>query len=155
MEKRKVPKTPKKKTLSKESIFKVYVLWKSLPPIFHDRGEGGLDVLQVKDEIVRELALIKNQTEFATKFKVGMDTLSDWNKRIESDSLLFDETKKWVNSILGSVAAAVYRKVLIEGDAARATYLTKLAGQNIDKVVVVDERIEETLRIMREFAKEK
>ena len=157
-----VKNTPKKRhsvkrkfSVYKDKIFKLYVTWLSLPPIFTEKGEQGINALQIKDPTIRELALLKTQGDFAKKFKVDQGTLSSWNRKIEDDDMLFAQTVKWVDKLLGNVVAAVYRRCLIEGDAQRATFLAKFAKRYVEKTEIIDPEIAKQTELLKKIANKK
>jgi hypothetical protein len=80
------------KTFKKEGIFNLYVMWKALPFAMKGANKQTLDKLQVPadDELLRELAGIKTQQQFAKHFGLGPDTLTRWNKSIEDRDALRD-----------------------------------------------------------------
>ena len=114
-----MPKNAKKITY-KEQEFEMYVLWKSLPAILRGQEPRIYEQLKITDELVLQLLEIKNQTQFAKKFDVkDLATLTDWNKKIEEHDLLKNKRKEWAKRLTSNIVLALYKKALIEGDAAR------------------------------------
>jgi len=108
------------KKIYKAKDFEIYCLWKAIPSLWLGRGDKEMDAWGVKDEILRELASIKTQTEFAHKFGIkDVSTLTDWNRRIEKGNLQIDYIKKWGKKLTHNLIHALYRNALLEGDAAR------------------------------------
>lgn len=100
--------------------FETYILWRSLPSILRGLSIEKLQEFGMKDEIVLELLSVKNQVAFAEKYGIGdLGTLTDWNKRIDSDDLLKNSWKWWCKKLTANVMSGFYRKAVAEGDAAR------------------------------------
>ncbi len=131
----------------KKKIYDLYILWLALPPMFSEKGEIGFDALGIKDDFVRELCYIKTKKAFAEKYGINKDTITAWDKRIDINEPLLVERRKWLSRVLGNVLGAVYRKVLIDGDASKAKFLAQYAGEfteefrGIDSDKVTDIRI--------------
>jgi len=140
-----------KERINKEQIFNVYLIWKSLPATWGREGERGLDLLGITDKSIRELLLIRTQTEFTQKFKVGIDCLTDWNKKIEDDESLYEERQRWGKNIMGNIIGSVYRKCLVEGDANRAKFLAQYFGEYIEKTEIRDPELAKQTEILRKI----
>lgn len=85
------PKTPKDKALSKPQIYKEFVIWMALP---------------------EPLRALKTQGEFAKKFGVSPDTLSDWKKRDGFWGEVEEEWRHWGKVKTSNVIARFYTKVM-------------------------------------------
>jgi len=91
---KKTPKTPKKKALTKPDVFREFVQWIS---VF---------------ELLREP---KTQGEFAKKFGVSPDTLSDWKKRDDFWAEVKKEWKKWGREKTSNVMGRFYKTIMEKG----------------------------------------
>lgn len=117
------PKKTKKKAApdnpKKEKEFKLYVLWKSLPPLLRNELEKKPDLWKQtgfgENPIIEELLKIKTQGEFAIKFEVSPDTVSDWNKTIMHRDLLGDY-RQWAKMLTSNLLMAMYHKGIKYGD---------------------------------------
>jgi hypothetical protein len=137
------PKNNETKPVRREQDFQTYVLWKSLPSILRGQPLAALQGLGISDELVQELLMIKNQTEFAEKFKIRNGTLTEWNKKIDENNLLADTRKFWAKKLTSNVLIALYRKAIQEADAGRVRLWYEIVeglGQqglvNIDKAII-------------------
>jgi len=93
----KTPKTPKKRALKRPDIYKEFVVWMSV-------FEG-----------IREP---KTQEEFAKKFGVSQDTLTDWKKRDDFWSAVETEWKKWGREKTTNIMNKLYTTIMQEGESA-------------------------------------
>ncbi|MDO8557041.1 MAG: hypothetical protein Q7R98_01070 [Candidatus Jorgensenbacteria bacterium] len=112
-----------------EKQFQLYCFWKSLPPTLKGRAANQFDVLGIEDETTRELLLIRTQAGFGKKYGVNKNTLTEWNAKIETDNIVIAKEKKWLKKLFSNVLVAVYRKALVEGDAARFKVLAQYIGE--------------------------
>ena len=116
--------------------FELYCTWKSLPSFFkyppmprkgkvRPTTEEFLDGLGIDDPITRELAEIKSQRQFAERYNVHPDTLSDWNKtNAVKDSL--EEIRRWSRQLSKNVILALYNKALKDGSSFEVSLFFKL-----------------------------
>lgn len=115
-----IDRAPAKPTKEKE--FKLYVLWKSLPPLLRNELEQKPALWQKTgfgdNPVIEELLKIKTQGEFAKKFSLSTDTLAVWNHTIESRDLLGDY-RKWAKHLTHNLLMAMYHKGIKYGDAHR------------------------------------
>ena len=82
------------KALSKPDVFREFVLWMALPASLKDKGTQG---------------------DFAKKFKVSENTLSDWKQRNDFWDSVGEEWKKWGKQKTTNVIAKFYNKIIREG----------------------------------------
>jgi len=108
----------KKRPVRKMQDFQTYVMWRSLPGILKGKSISEMNALGIDDPITVELLTLKNQTEFATKYKVAQETLSDWNKKIEEDNLIKDSIGFWLKKLTPNVMISIYRQIMKQGNAA-------------------------------------
>lgn len=121
----------------KETEFRLYVLWKNLP---REISQGMWEKLGVSDDEILKLAGIKSQRDFAARFDLSEDTLTDWNKairegNIDKDLLLLD-WRYWAKQSTNAVVASLLRNIIKQGDAARFTAWMKYVEQVDDKSTV-------------------
>jgi hypothetical protein len=96
----------------RQDLYDTYVLWKTLPLIFKRQGRQFVqDKLQIEDETILELCEISSQTEFAEKYKVHRDTLTDWNKLIKKRDE-FSNIRAWLQPMLKNVVLSAYNVAL-------------------------------------------
>ena len=117
----------------------MYCLWKSLPVFFRlpppDRithiapsSEEFLKRIGIVDENIYALSEIKSQGMFPEIYKIGPDTLSEWNKT-EGVILASQNMQSWAQQLSKNVIFAMYNKIMRTGDAAE----TKLWFQIIEQ----------------------
>lgn len=99
--------------------FALYKIWRGIPPLMRGQDPQLIARLGIDDQDIADLMEIKTQNEFSKRHDVDIGTLTDWNKRLDKDEDIQD-SKKWFRRLTRNVVSALYRKALIEGDAARA-----------------------------------
>lgn len=103
----------------REQDFEMYILWKSLPTILREKPADYIIKLGFTDPIVIELLNIRNQTEFAEKFKIKeLDTLTNWNKRDGLIERVREVRKDWARKLTGNVLTGLYKRAVSQGSAA-------------------------------------
>lgn len=146
---RKTPKKPAEKEL--------YWLWYSLSPILKLRSPGELDTLGIVDPEVRELLGVRTQGEFEKKFNVSNKTVAKWN--LEFDKRPAKERFFWVRKLTSNAIAALYRKLLAEGDAGRFKIWMQVFEDWQEKTQVSNpaetEAMREHTKVLRELANRK
>ena len=88
------PKNPKTKALVKPLVFNEFAKWMAIPEPFRD---------------------IKTQGEFAKKFGVHQDTLSDWKKKDSFWKIVEGEWRHWGRQKTTNVIAKFYNMTMKEG----------------------------------------
>lgn len=103
----------------KKQEFESYVLWRSMPSILRGQPKHVIEKLGIDDDLAISLLEIKNQTEFAKKFGIkDLGTLTEWNKRIESNGGLMKSINSWAKKLTPNVVSALYREATKTGRAA-------------------------------------
>lgn len=137
------PTNPERE-LKKRNEYEAFVLWYSLPTNFR-----GLDDAQLKEMGVEEehfdILKIKTQGEFAKKFRVGKDALTDWKKRSHFDKDIKNLVdKELFQKFYAKVMYAFTMQTIKYGDAQRfMTWMKMFAGHT----EVVDVNINEEINI--------
>lgn len=116
-------------TPTKPKEYKIYQLWRNLPPILRDPKiwEG-----EANNEILLELSHIKNHKQFSEKFGVHIDTLTDWKQRPVPPEYQTDY-KDWAKELNANVMAILYKYIREEGDAARIKLWLQTNDQLVEK----------------------
>ncbi len=110
---------PKESEIQRIKEFETFAEWLALSPLLKLLSEEQLTKIGVDDPREIELLKIKTQTEFAKKFKLSIDTLTDWKKRSELWELVDKYLEDWGAKKTPSVILGLYRKAVSEGDAPR------------------------------------
>lgn len=103
----------------KETEFRLYVIWKSLP---RDIDTNLWQKLGVSDDTILELSQLKTQKEFAQKYDLDVGTLTDWNKVIREGNMPPDlkelDWRHWARQATPSVVSALLRNIRKHGKGA-------------------------------------
>jgi hypothetical protein len=95
------PTKSENRPVRKKADYKKFVKFYALPT-FYRQDEFG----------------IKTEQEFAKKYGLCQDTLTDWKKRTEFNKDLDDQLMKWGSDKTPDVIAALFRTILADGKAA-------------------------------------
>lgn len=107
-----------------KQTFEWYCIWRSLPPILINARERNKILTAeetcakfgIDDEVISGLIGIKTQTQFAERYNVSKDTLTDWNKKIASRDVLAD-IRKWAIRLSKNVMMSLYQNAMKSGGA--------------------------------------
>lgn len=111
--KKKVLKKKPTDSILLKDLFEVYKAWKGLPAIWRGMSPKKLAELGIEDPVIIELLSVKNQTQFAQKYNLDINTPGAWNKKLmEEGKDYLEETRKWARLFTKNVVAAHYRKVI-------------------------------------------
>jgi len=83
------PKKSEKTDIKLTDVFNTFAFWMSIPAVLKAMSEKELlkSGYDVKDEHFRKLLKIRFKKDFATVFKVSLDTLTDWQVRKDFQEL--------------------------------------------------------------------
>lgn len=107
--------------------FETYCLWKSIPAIFKyppkDKKTGispspreFSEMLGVDDLAILDLVDMRTQKDFAERFNLHMDTLTDWNKRVKARNSM-EDIRSWARGLTKNVFASLYNTAVRKGGA--------------------------------------
>ena len=106
-----------------EKEYEAFIKWWALPSLLRRATEERLDSYGfTPDDIPDEFQNIKTQTDFAKKFSVSVDTLTDWKKRKDFWDRVKKETKEWVRGRTPNVILGLYQTAVREGNAAEVKF---------------------------------
>lgn len=136
-------KENKKGVRAKPVEFRLYKIWKSLPPIGINDVSAREFMKQSygTDSIFIELFDIRNQKEFSERYKVNMATLSQWNKELNTGKDPIKTAMQWAEPLVKNVLTAMYRASMSKDPKAsrdRENFM-KMIGKYNDKLGIVDE----------------
>lgn len=105
-------------------IYETYCLWKSLPALFKyppvDKAGSRpaprefAEQMGIDDENILSLVDIKTQTQFAERFDVSPDTLTDWNKTLKVRNTS-DDLRGWAKHLTKNVMLSLYNTCVRRG----------------------------------------
>lgn len=133
-------------THRREDTFQMYILWKALPAVFkappRDKKSGMvmpieefLEMMGVTDEKVITLSKIRWQQDFAKRFEISIDTLTDWNKEIAERDPLSD-IRMWAAPLAKNVINSLYNNALRKGMSFEVKLFMQLINGWSEKSVV-------------------
>jgi hypothetical protein len=143
-------KTPTKSEMEPYlmDIYETYCLWKSLPALFKypPKDKNGIsptprdfaEQMGIDDDKLLDLVTIRNQTAFAERFHVHIDTLTDWNKTIRGKDSM-NELRSWATHLSKNVLVSLYNNAIRKGMALEAKLWFQLVEQWQEKTKVAHE----------------
>lgn len=101
-----------------KEFYEIYKVWKTLPPMWKGMTAENLEKMySVDDPYIVDLLQIKNQSQFAERFKMSIETLTDWNRRMDDEGIDYlDEIRKWADKLTKNVVMAHYNKLIRKFD---------------------------------------
>lgn len=94
----------------KESTYRLFLIWRSLPPNMKGIDASTLLEMGVKSNELIELIECKTMLDFAAKFRVHKDTMTRWRKQEPPEHLAYIDWRYWAKQFTPEV---VY--LLLEG----------------------------------------
>ncbi len=106
-----------------EKEYEAFIKWWALPSLLRRATKERLDKYGfTPDDIPDEFQNIRTQTDFAKRFSVSVDTLTDWKKREDFWDRVKKETKEWVRGRTPNVILGLYQTAVREGNAAEVKF---------------------------------
>ncbi len=114
-----------------------FVKWMSLPANMRGLDTKQLEELHMEDSDI-ELLSIKTHTEFAKRFGVSIDTLTDWKKKAAFQENMGDSVRKAIfEKFFARVAYAFTNQTIRHGDAARVqAWMQLFAGEPQGEITI-------------------
>lgn len=130
--------------LKHKSEYNAFVTWYSIPAQFRGLPSDKLVQLGI-DEVHHELMKIKTQVQFAEKYKLNRDTLTDWKKRSHFDNDLKNQVDRAIfQKFYTRIVHAFSMKTIEHGDAQRFTAWMKMFAGHTE---MVDVNINEEINV--------
>lgn len=104
----------------------VFKMWCVLPDQFKGTPDRITTLPGITDSITLELLKISTMQQFAEEFGVHPPTLSRWRKDVETSNEYMTDVKRVFKPLTRNLIAALYRKAMEEGDAARFAVWMKI-----------------------------
>lgn len=121
-----MPLTAYSRADGKKYTRELFSLWCTLPDTFKGAPERITALLGITDEVTLKVLEISTMQQFASTFGVIPQTLSRWRREIETSSDYMDDVKRQMKPLTKNVMAALYRKLIEEGDGPRFTAWMKV-----------------------------
>jgi len=96
-------------------------------------GEAYLDQIGVFDEDIRELAGIKNQTEFGLKYNIAPNTITNWKRQPVPKQFEDISPKKWLKETVPEIYRLLHTGFAERKDPATGKLLLESAGEYVQK----------------------
>lgn len=97
----------------------MFLIWRSLPMEIKKGGRPYLEAAGIDDDDLLALADCKTQSQFAEKFGLSIDTLTDWkNKPVPPEYEAID-WRTWAKQLTTSVVALLFEGIQKDKDAPR------------------------------------
>jgi len=120
--------------LRRQSEYNAFIVWYGTPSNYRGLESSKLTKLGLREEY-HELMSIKTHSEFAAKYDVNRDTLTDWKKRTHFNSDLKTFVDRTIfQNFYSRVATSFTLKTIESGDAARMMAWMKMFAGHIEKV---------------------
>lgn len=129
----------------KADIFATYCLWKSLPTMVRfppltkegniQTSKEFMQAMGIEDESIFELADIKFQKDFAKKYDVSPETLTDWNRTQQVRESLAD-IRDWGRTLSKNVIFSLYNTIMKNGSASEVKLFLQVVEQWEEKTKV-------------------
>ena len=102
--------------------FEIYKAWRSLPSILRYppskyTATEYAQSLGIENEEILELLEIRTKGDFATKYHVHPNTLTNWEKVLRNSPTLQD-TKHWATNLTKNMILSMYRHAMKSGNPA-------------------------------------
>jgi hypothetical protein len=135
-----------------ELIFELYKQWKSMPSYFREQPADALINFGVRDETALFIMQIRDQKRFAEVFGLGVNTPTDWNKKLDAEGWK-PEWKKWAQQLTPNVIGALFANIIGKGGGKGQDVKVWMEAveDHATKVKVIDETREQEL--LAEIAK--
>lgn len=99
--------------------YRLFLIWRSLPMEIKIGGRPYLEKAGIDDDDLMALAECRTQSQFAEKFGLSIDTLTDWkNKPVPPEYEAID-WRTWAKQLTTSVVALLFEGIQKDKDAAR------------------------------------
>lgn len=99
--------------------YRLFLIWRSLPMEIKVGGRPYLEKAGVDDEDLMALAECRTQSQFAEKFGVSIDTLTDWKNKTVPPEYEAVDWRHWAKQLTTSVVALLFEGIQKDKDAPR------------------------------------
>lgn len=99
--------------------YRLFLIWRSLPMEIKSGGHPYLEEAGIDDDDLLALSDCKTQSQFAEKFGVSIDTLTDWKRKAIPPEYEAIDWRTWARHLTTSVVALLFEGIQRDKDAAR------------------------------------
>lgn len=99
--------------------YRLFLIWRSLPMEIKKGGRPYLEAAGIDDDDLMALAECRTQSQFAEKFGLSIDTLTDWKNKPVPPEFEAIDWRTWAKQLTTSVVALLFEGIQKDKDAAR------------------------------------
>lgn len=129
----------------REREYRMFLIWKSLPPEFTKQGRSHLLKMGIDDEDILELSDIKTKKEFAEKYRLSQETMTEWDKNPVPIEYAEIDWRMWAKHLTRSVVTLLFEGIQSDKDAARITLWMKMVDGFTEESKIVANVTQDTL----------
>ena len=102
-----------------EKEYRLFLIWRALPLEIKNGGVAYLQKAGVDDEELLELSQIKTKLDFAKKYGLNKDTLTEWNRQPVPPEYQDIDWRHWARQFTTRVVSLLFEGITEDKDAAR------------------------------------
>lgn len=99
--------------------YRLFLIWRSLPMEIKKGGRPYLEAAGIDDEDLLALSDCRTQSQFAEKFGLSIDTLTDWKRKAVPPEYEAIDWRTWAKQLTTSVVALLFEGIQKDKDAPR------------------------------------
>ncbi len=136
----------------KEREYRLYLIWRSLPPNMKRLGRSYAEELGIDDEDILSIIDIKTQREFAEKFGLNESHISEiWNVKAPPVEFQNIDWRTWAKKLTKNVMGALYEGIIKDQDAPRIKLWLQAVDNFVEESKVTNDIGTETLKQVRDI----
>jgi len=117
----------------KEREYRLFLVWLNMSTPMKTLGHDFLDQEGIHNPDIRELAGIKTQKQFAEKYGLSVDTLTDWKKQPVPERYQDISWRIWLKEMKPEIVRLVASGLRQRKDPASAKFLLELDGEYVQR----------------------
>lgn len=99
--------------------YRLFLIWRSLPMEIKAGGRPYLEKAGIDDDDLLALSDCRTQSQFAEKFGISIDTLTDWKRKPVPPEYEAIDWRTWAKQLTTSVVALLFEGIQKDKDAPR------------------------------------
>ena len=132
--------------------YRLYLLWKALPPNMKRLGRAYAEGLGIDDEDLLQRLEIKTQKEFSEKFGLSETHISEvWNVQPIPAEYKDIDWRSWAKKLTHNVVHALYEGIIEDKDAQRIKLWLQAVDNFVEESKVTEDIGKETLGAVRDI----